>query len=149
MPNAFQDLSDDTYGPQFLHNAVVISASVKTAQRIASLLASCRGERSMGVAAAVCSTEQAGEHAEHTEHAETEGHNVIEAQDLEDLDPEDFDIVIYVGPHGIDAMLEAAWTSKGIFRRWEESKEEEQTKELLTKLDDVAMRSACGAGTSC
>ena len=53
MPNVFQNLSDDTYGPQFLHNAVVISESSSAAQRAASVLFSCRGDRSIGVAAAV------------------------------------------------------------------------------------------------
>ena len=149
MPNAFQSLSDDTYGPQFLHNAVVISETAAAAERLAAVLASYRGDRSLGIAAAVCSSERVDEPAD------LEGYTVtIEAQELDDLAPEDFDIVIFLKrPDGSDRseILDTAWTEKTIFRRWEPQAEkgEEQIQELMTKMDDVAMRRACGAGTSC
>ena len=149
MPNAFQNLSDDTYGPQFRHNALVIGEFATTTQQVASLLASGRGERSMGIAAAVIGVEPAGPPPE------VEGPSAdFEALQLDDLDPEDFDIVIVITGHdGCDRgeVLDTAWTGRAFFKRWDPqpSKGQEQVRQLMEKIDDAAVRSACGAGTSC
>ncbi|CAE7254932.1 unnamed protein product, partial [Symbiodinium sp. CCMP2456] len=96
----------------------------------------------LGVAAAVFC-----EHRSPPAQEEAQG-DITDVQELEDLDPEDFDIVIILidaasSPGEIDhAETLKAWTTNCMFRQWaaDASKREEETKELMAKLDDVAMR---------
>mmetsp|Transcript_19754 Transcript_19754/g.37152 ORF Transcript_19754/g.37152 Transcript_19754/m.37152 type:complete len:154 (+) Transcript_19754:29-490(+) len=153
MPNAFQGLADDSYGPQYLHNVAVISTLASDAQRVASSIAAKKGDRSVGVAAAATGPIEglAGDSSCTVE---------IDVCELDEIDADDFDIVIVIvrdssAPDQAQVTsvesLDSAWTSKRICWQWdvEAVKIEHEIQELFSKIDDIAMRSACGAGTSC
>ncbi|CAK9095704.1 unnamed protein product [Durusdinium trenchii] len=123
MPNAFQSLGDETYGPQYQHNVAVIALAAEAASTVAELLETRKMDRSIGVVGSVLrpAPEMLGD---------------IPVFPLEDLDPCDFDIVLVVEKFLL-VQVQAA------------EKINEQVDELLRKIDDAQVRRACGAGTSC
>ncbi|CAK9063408.1 unnamed protein product [Durusdinium trenchii] len=140
MPNAFQSLGDETYGPQYQHNVAVIALAAEAASTVAELLETRKMDRSIGVVGSVLrpAPEMLGD---------------IPVFPLEDLDPCDFDIVLVV-----DACLDEAdlpsksdWTKEKFLLVQVQAAEKinEQVDELLRKIDDAQVRRACGAGTSC
>ncbi|CAJ1346186.1 unnamed protein product [Effrenium voratum] len=147
MPNAFQSLDDETYGPQFLHNILVVATKAGWAQQLGQWLFEQKGPRKLGIAAASAASACHAEGEMDLSDLSGLPHGqAVEVLDLEDLDAEDFDIVVAVG----QPQLSDAWRSKFIFFPWQAAAEaQQQTEQLMQMIDEAKMRRACGAGTSC
>lgn len=148
MPNAFQSLGDDAYGPQFAHNVLVIAPSPALAKAAAAAVERRKKDRSLGLVAGVAPKSLFSRSLSRDDSDE------ISVVDLENLDPEDFDILVLLDADDLsDEFLEDWLRDKFMVLHWQAVKSpeemEKQVEELIERLDEAEMKAACGAGTSC
>eukprot|EP00435_Cladocopium_sp_Y103_P045558 s757_g13.t1 len=76
----------------------------------------------------------------------------ISVVDLEELEVEDFDILILLDGDDSSEVLEEWIRDKFMVLHWQVKSPEEmekQVEELIERLDEAEVKAACGAGTSC
>ena len=172
MPNAFGALGESAYGPQYRHNVAFLGGrgdAAGLAWMAEGWLRELRGARRLGTAAAAHGGE-GGEPPQAAADAMGEAGvdiSELEAAELEDLDPDDFDTVVALraGGEAADADADAeegwleAWRRQESFETWVLPPSEDpaelrglvkaKVEELLDSFDTLEMKAACGAGTSC
>eukprot|EP00927_Polykrikos_kofoidii_P069997 TRINITY_DN65790_c0_g1_i1.p1 TRINITY_DN65790_c0_g1~~TRINITY_DN65790_c0_g1_i1.p1 ORF type:complete len:188 (+),score=19.29 TRINITY_DN65790_c0_g1_i1:71-565(+) len=164
MPNAFGCLSAAGYGPQFIHNVAFIGNNAHTVRLAEGWLRSLRAERKIGTVCAcvgVCD-EECSELTHEASRAIDIDLSDIELAELEELEPEDFDTVVRliacseltpVGStaHGWESCENCfEWTLPGLQNVNDfNASLQGNVRDLLAYFDELAMKRACGQGTSC
>lgn len=155
MPNAFASLGPAHYGPQFTHNVAFLADREDLASGAESWFRAFQSDRLLG---SVSALREGAVPASPTCTLRTGVAMSAHMEDLDDLDSGDFDSVVSLVSGELLAPIPRDWLDRESFMEWDLSNmEPEETRdtlkarvlELLARFDDLAMKSACGPGTSC